>query len=821
VGGFTIISTRERISRAYDVRGLLTVLVLAVVYLIVAGLGMTFADIRERMSPVWPASGLALAALLVLGVRRWPGISLGTFGLCMLAGAPVLASLGMAAGNTLEAVLGALLLRRLGFSLSLERVRDVVALIIGPALGCSLVSALVGSGSLVLFASPTWDDFPRYAEVWWGAAAMGVVVVTPALLLLRQWQLTERRLEAAALGVGTLLICLEVFRGGLMGFPIQYVEAFLFFPLAVWGALRFGTRGAAFTTLVLTTLSIWGTRQGQGPFGSEYIDGDEAGALLLVQLFIAINAITGLLLAAVSAGRRDAVMQLELLATAVRGLSEGVVISEVTPQGPRVVFANEAFRALTGRPLSELLGRAPHEQIGELDPETHQRLQLALRESGPFRGQVLLLRQDGTRVHSELQISPVKEAGGAVTHMVSIHRDVTDTQELRARLVAAERVAAMGTVAAGVGHEINNPLAYLELGLGSAARSLGQGAKGIPGALAGIQEAQEGAERIRLIVQDLGMFTREGGENHMPVDLREVVTLALRMTRHVLRNRARLIEDFGPIPRVQGSEARLGQVLLNLVVNAMQAIPEGEPGRYEVRVRTSTAPDGRARVEVSDTGRGIPPEVIPHIFEPFFTTKSSGEGTGLGLSICRQIVRAHRGEILVHSEPGKGSVFTVLLPAAPAEVVRAVPEPPRVEQASSTPNVARRGRILIIDDEPRLAQSMRMLLEPNHDVVTTTRGSEALELVSAGQRFDVVVCDLQMPETTGMDIYARLREQEPELARRLVFISGGAYTSAARDFIRTVPNQVLEKPVRPDVLLATIDKAMAPALSRVSPGALP
>jgi PAS domain S-box-containing protein len=808
VGGLTI-RMRERITRAYDVRGLLTVLALAGVYLAVARVGMTFSVIREGVSPVWPASGLALAALLVLGVSRWPGIFLGTFLVCTLVGAPPAVSLGMAMGNSLEAVLGALLLRRLGFSASLERVQDVVALIVGPALACSVVSALAGSASLVLFGGLPWAALPRVAGVWWGADAMGIIVVTPALLLLRQWRPLERRLEAVALALWTFLVCIEVFRSGRVSSSISYVEAFLFFPLAVWAALRFGTRGAAFTTLLLTALSIWGTMQGRGPFASEPLP----RALLLVQLFIGINAVTGLLLAAVSAGRREAVRQLELLATAVRGLSEGVVISEVRPEGPRVVFANEAFCTLVGRPLAELVGRSPHEQAGELDPETRQRLEAALRTSGPFRGQVMMTHPDGTRVHSELQISPVRDAGGAVTHLVSIHRDVTATQELRARLVAAERVAAMGTLAAGVGHEINNPLAYLELGLDQAARSLGQGAAGVPAALAGIEEAREGAERIRLIVQDLRMFSREGGEGHMPVDLREVVALALRMTRHVLRNRARVTQELGPLPRVLGSEARLGQVVLNLLVNAMQALPESEPERQEVRVRTCTAPDGRAQVEVSDTGRGVPPEVLPHIFEPFFTTKSSGEGTGLGLSICRQIVRAHGGEVLVRSEPGKGSVFTVLLPAAPAEVAREVPEPLEGEQASPASGAARRGRILIIDDEPRLAHSMRLLLEPAHEVVTATRGSEALALVSSGQRFDVVVCDLQMPETTGMDIYARLREQEPELARRLVFISGGACTTAARDFIRTVPNQVLEKPVRPEVLLATINAAMGPPRS--------
>jgi CheY-like chemotaxis protein len=216
-------------------------------------------------------------------------------------------------------------------------------------------------------------------------------------------------------------------------------------------------------------------------------------------------------------------------------------------------------------------------------------------------------------------------------------------------------------------------------------------------------------------------------------------------------------------------------------------------------------------VEVSDTGRGILPEVLPHIFEPFFTTKATEEGTGLGLSICQQIVQVHGGELLVRSELGEGSVFTVLLPAAPASASRALPTLREGERASAVSSGARRGRILIVDDEPRLARSMRLLLEPAYDVVTTTSGSEALTLVSSGQRFDVVVCDLQMPGTTGMDIYTQLRERQPELARRLVFMSGGAYTPQASQFIRTVPNRVLEKPVRPELLLATIDAALAPA----------
>jgi CheY-like chemotaxis protein len=350
------------------------------------------------------------------------------------------------------------------------------------------------------------------------------------------------------------------------------------------------------------------------------------------------------------------------------------------------------------------------------------------------------------------------------------------------------------------------------MSLDAAAQSLLRGQPGVAQAMDQLGEARAGAECIRLILQDLRMFSREGGEERKLVELRELAVPAIRMMRHLLHNRARLEEDYGPVPRVRASESRLGQVLLNLLVNAAQATPEGDPGRHVVRIRTRTAPDGRAQVEVSDTGRGILPEVLPHIFEPFFTTKPSVEGTGLGLSICQQIVQVHGGVILVHSEPGKGSVFTMLLPAASERSVSPAPEPR--ERVEGSQGGARRGRILIVDDEPRLTQSMRLLLEPSHEVVTTSCGQEALELMASGQHFDVVVCDLQMPGTTGMELYARLREQEPGLAERLVFMSGGAYTAAASHFVRTVPNRVLEKPVRPELLLATINAAMAPRQPR-------
>ncbi|MBU8898048.1 histidine kinase [Corallococcus sp. H22C18031201] len=787
--------------------GLVQGLALAGVYFASARLGLSLSTVSGSVSPVWPPTGVALAGLLLLGVSRWPAIFLSMFAASWLNDAPLLTTLGIATGNTLEAVLGALVLQRVGFSRELARVRDVVALGLGMAV-CTWVSTAMGTVSLWLGGVLPLEGFAHAAWVWWVGDLMGAWVVAPLLLLWLEGRWTRPSREAWVLAGLTGLMCVAVFLTGRVH-SNTHATAFLLFPLSAWAALRFGPRGAVTATLLMSSAAIVGTARRLGPFTS----GDVTEDLLVLQLFVGVTSLTSMLLAASTAEKRRAAEQLELLATTVRGVHEGVLISEVvTPGELRAVFANEAFCELLGRKPEDLLGRSPHALHEAADEDSQRHIMEALCEGRSVRAEVSLSRPDGGRVRSEMQLSPVRATGAEVTHFVATHRDVTATQELQSRLVAAERVAAVGMLAAGVGHEINNPLAYLVLNLEAAVRSLGEGSlPGMRDALGSVRGALEGAERIRLIVKDLRVFSRQGDPDRALVDLNALVPPAVRIISHALRHRARLVEEFGPVPKVLGSEARLGQVLLNLLVNAMQAIPQGTPALNEVRVRTSTDASGRARVDVSDTGSGIPAQVLSRIFDPFFSTKASGEGQGLGLAICQQIVRAHGGELQVSSEPGAGSVFTMLLPAAPAQtsmVSRPGARSHGALESSRLTSGGRRGRVLIVDDEPRLAQSMRLLLEPYHDVVTTTRGSEAMALVSAGHRFDMVLCDLQMPETDGIGVYRHLASMAPALAARLVFISGGAYTPAARDFLTEVPNRVLEKPVRPEVLLAAVEAAL-------------
>jgi len=249
---------------------------------------------------------------------------------------------------------------------------------------------------------------------------------------------------------------------------------------------------------------------------------------------------------------------------------------------------------------------------------------------------------------------------------VAAHRARADRDRLTAQLVQADRLVAMGTLAAGVAHEINNPLAYVISSLDHLDETM-QAAPprgGMREAREVLAEAREGAERVRLIVRDLKSFSRVEDDRVDRVVLPLVLEASINIAMNELKHRARLVKAFGPVPVVLANPAKLGQVFLNLVINAAQAIPPGNVDQHEVRVTTSTDAEGRARVEVSDTGVGVPVGLADRIFEPFVTSKRPGEGTGLGLSICRSVVGALGGEIGFERAPGRGTTFWVTLPAA-------------------------------------------------------------------------------------------------------------------------------------------------------------
>jgi CheY-like chemotaxis protein len=280
-----------------------------------------------------------------------------------------------------------------------------------------------------------------------------------------------------------------------------------------------------------------------------------------------------------------------------------------------------------------------------------------------------------------------------------------------------------------------------------------------------------------------------------------VLDSAIRMTSNELKHRAVLVRDLGATPRVLADEGRLAQVFINLLINAAHAIPEGNTDANRITVRTRTDELGRAVVEIEDSGEGMPPEVQARAFDPFFTTKEVGEGTGLGLSICHGIVSGLGGQIAIESTRGHGSLVRVVLPPAP---VTATP-PPAAKPAPAL-ITDRRHRVLIVDDEPRVAQALKRMLTGDHELTVASCGAEAIAHVAAGERYDAIITDVMMPNMTGIELYDRLEDMAPDQAMRVIFLSGGVFTEQTQSRLETSGNPQLQKPVSSPELRACVAK---------------
>lgn len=474
--------------------------------------------------------------------------------------------------------------------------------------------------------------------------------------------------------------------------------------------------------------------------------------------------------------------------------SDGIFLVD---EGLRFIEVNAAACAMLGYSREELLAlRVPD----VFDPEelVARPLQLDPRDEGAsIVAERRMRRRDGSLFDVEVSAKVLPER-----KQQAFARDIGARKRLEAQLALADRLASLGRIAAGVAHEVNNPLTYMALNLELAQKSLADLARTVPPvatAASAIAESLGGLERVRGIVRALSAFGRAEEERATAASVHAALEAAIRIAGHKIRHKARLVQELGPDVRVRGSELRLGQVFVNLLVNAADAIPEGDPARHEIRLRTTSAPDGGVVVEVSDTGTGIAPDDRARIFDPFFTTKPVGTGTGLGLAICAFIVTALGGSIAVESELGRGATFRVVLPPADARAEAAsAPAPPE-------PSPRRRGRVLVVDDERAITRSIKLALGGQHDVTVADDGATAHALAAA-ESFDCILCDIMMPGIDGPELYERLRADGRGHERRIVFMTGGAFAPRATRFLAGVPNACIEKPFEIGALLALVDR---------------
>ncbi len=531
---------------------------------------------------------------------------------------------------------------------------------------------------------------------------------------------------------------------------------------------------------------------------------------------------------------------LSALAEVERASPDGCTVMRAVRDGAGVlvdfewVFANApAERLLMSRSGGKVLGR----RILELFPETVHRGQFPLFRQVLETGQPCVLEltlpdveelwlrlsvsrfQDGVLVRLQ-DISPIKhsererdsqlqlEHSGRLEAEALARQQAGELSAAREKLIQSERLTVAGQLAAGVGHEINNPLAFVMGNLHVALEQLAAVAREEGATVAdrlreplqALEDARRGAERIRVIVKDLRTLARADDTRLGPVDVHAALEFSVALAMPHLRHRAQVERRYGAVPPVRANEARLGQVFLNLLVNAAQAIPEGDATRHRVTLVTRREGDSVV-VEVSDTGSGMSPEVLSRIFEPFFSTKTRSEGMGLGLSICLGIIHSMEGELKAESEPGRGSTFRVTLKMSEVQVVSSH------ASARTVADVQARKRVLVVDDEPGIGSVMRRILGRVHDVVVLQSGRDALALLREDDGFDRVFCDLMMTDLTGMDLYERLAEARAECLSRFVFMTGGGFTERAREFLARVSTPRIDKPFEPEVVRALVAQA--------------
>jgi two-component system cell cycle sensor histidine kinase/response regulator CckA len=484
----------------------------------------------------------------------------------------------------------------------------------------------------------------------------------------------------------------------------------------------------------------------------------------------------------------------------------------------RVLYANARCGELLRRAPSVIIGLALRELVpGEILPALEEVIRAAELEPSlaELTHETRIVRPDGTTSDVELRMVRVLFEGSLV-HGCLV-RDLAERRAMQTRLLLADRMASVGTLSAGVAHGINNPLAFIIINMAFAAEHLERFAAdappeivqklGVSELLEALSEAQVGAQRVHSIVRDLRTFANADRARREPVNLRSVVETCVNMAWNEIRHRAQLERDFDEVPPIEANEAQIAQVFLNLLVNAAQAIETGDAGRHVVRLTLRRLSENTVRFSVADTGSGIAPATLAHIFDPFFTTKPVGVGTGLGLAVCHSIVTGLGGTISVVSNVDRGSTFTVDLPMRPPAAPRPVERPPPV-------GPVRRGRVLVVDDELSVGSALKRGLRAYHDVDAVSSGRQALEQLAVQPDYDVILCDVMMPDISGMDLHAELQRTLPRLAERMAFITGGVFAGNAQEFLDRIPNRRVEKPIDLNRVKNLLQEVMAQTHSR-------
>ncbi len=477
-----------------------------------------------------------------------------------------------------------------------------------------------------------------------------------------------------------------------------------------------------------------------------------------------------------------------------RALSEATFEAVIVHDAGTILFANASAHKIFR--VEDLRGSNMFDYVA---PESIELVRQAssTRDERPY--EAVGKRADGTTFAAEARGRTIQHRGRTV-RIVTI-RDISERKRLEADLAAREQLATIGRLAAGVAHEVNNPLTFAMLNLQSVTRALAAGDVGEerrPRLLEMLDHIQTGLDRVSRVVKDMRRFSRVEPPRATAVEIGRVLEYAASVVGPEIRARATLDVDVANAPLVRGDEARLGQVFVNLLTNAAQSIPEGNAKENRVEVRVEDLGDW-VEITVRDTGCGIPASMREHLFEPFSSTKAAGVGVGLGLSICHAIVTSLGGVISAEEAVGGGACFRVRLPRAgdsdtASPVLAAAPSPP----------VPRRWRLLLVNDEPLLRSVVAKALSDEFEISVAESVEAALALLGSGERFEAILCDIVMPERTGMDFYEEVERRFPAMAHRIGFITGGVLDPTIQEFLESSGRPRVYKPFTLDELVETV-----------------
>jgi len=653
----------------------LQVLVVFIAYFAAGKIGLSTPFTSNNISPVWPASGVALTAVLFFGYRVWPGIAAAAFLVNWGAIAGVAAT-GLACGNTLAGLTGAFLLRRLAnLDVSLSRLRDVLGLIGYGALGSTMVSATIGVTFLFATHLHPWSGVASAWFIYWLGDAMGILLMTPLLLTLpklQRWNGGARFAEFGAL-LGVLsLACFIIFSDQRL-LPIKlHVLAFAVFPFVLWAAIRFGVSGVALSMVFIAVVATTETALGSGPFAQ---DTPLTNALLL-QAFFGVLSLSGLTLAAVITEREDlersrqelirdhVLREARLrLAAVVESSSDAIVTYDMDGT---ITHWNHAAERLYGYLSEEVIGKSTALLMPPERSEDFPEIMHKLRNGGRVEQyETICQKKDGSRVEVSLSVSPILNIDGKVVGAASIARDISGRKQAEETLRKTEMLSVTGRLAAAVAHELNNPLdsltnlAYLlrhNESLDSSAREC-------------VNLAEEELRRATHVTRQMLAFHRHSMKPervNLPAVLDDVSELFAPLTRS---NGISVVKRYEAGVTISAFSVEIRQVFANVLRNAIEAVPQGGRIMLHVFAAHEWSNDERAgaRAVIADNGPGISAGNREKIFEPFFTTKGEN-GTGLGLWVTSGIILKHGGSIRVRTSTRSGrsgTVFNIFLPFEP------------------------------------------------------------------------------------------------------------------------------------------------------------